>query len=281
MRNFVSNFELVIEAYVLPALTTLLPNEDIIENGWMRKLQLADPEYNVKAGIDLALGAEVFEEIIEPKIKKGDPLMGQKTKLGWVLSGKVPIESPAVTTLISNISTTEFHMALQRFFETGADQDDVAVANEYEVIYESTVQRDADGTYAVTLPFKDDPKVVSLGNSRNRALMRLKQPEKTTREGCSIKGRMQEYIDLGHMRRPIPFVGEDRDVYYLPHHPVIKMESTTTKIRPVYDASAKTSSGSSLNNFPQIARRPSAYTAKMEQISIRNYIRYRENVSDD
>ncbi|XP_064406470.1 uncharacterized protein LOC135351415 [Halichondria panicea] len=37
------------------------------------------------------------------------------------------------------------------------------------------------------------------------------------------------------------------DVHYLPHHPVIRKDKTTTKVRVVYDASAKTS-GPSLND---------------------------------
>ncbi|UYV64874.1 hypothetical protein LAZ67_3002223 [Cordylochernes scorpioides] len=36
--------------------------------------------------------------------------------------------------------------------------------------------------------------------------------------------------------------------YYLPHHPVIKEKSCTTKLRVVFDASAKTDSGLSLND---------------------------------
>lgn len=37
--------------------------------------------------------------------------------------------------------------------------------------------------------------------------------------------------------------------YYIPHHAVVKEESTTTKVRVVFDASCKTSSGKSLNDI--------------------------------
>lgn len=33
---------------------------------------------------------------------------------------------------------------------------------------------------------------------------------------------MQECIELGHAKSTIPLVGEDKDVYYLSHHSVIK-----------------------------------------------------------
>lgn len=81
--NFSSNFELEIEAYLLPVLTTLTPNEDMSESWFkcVRNLQLADPNYNLKAGIDLVLGFKVFDEIVEPRIKKGDLLIAQKMKL--------------------------------------------------------------------------------------------------------------------------------------------------------------------------------------------------------
>ncbi|XP_043474287.1 uncharacterized protein LOC122506260 [Leptopilina heterotoma] len=37
--------------------------------------------------------------------------------------------------------------------------------------------------------------------------------------------------------------------YYIPHHPVIKLSSHTTKLRVVFDASAKTTNGKSLNDI--------------------------------
>ena len=39
------------------------------------------------------------------------------------------------------------------------------------------------------------------------------------------------------------------EVFYLPMHPVFKETSTTTKVRPVFDASAPSSSGVSLNDL--------------------------------
>lgn len=46
----------------------------------------------------------------------------------------------------------------------------------------------------------------------------------------------QEYIDLGRMKPAISFVGEDKHVYCLAHHPVIKKESKMTEVHLVFDA---------------------------------------------
>jgi hypothetical protein len=52
---------------------------------------------------------------------------------------------------------------------------------------------------------------------------------------------MEEYIELGHMSK----INDSCDVdvsNYIPHHPVFKPTSTSTKLKVVFDASARTSS---------------------------------------
>ena len=56
---------------------------------------------------------------------------------------------------------------------------------------------------------------------------------------------MQEYFDLGHAET-VPIDDMDKapsEVFYLPMHAVYKSSSTTTKVRAVFDASAKSVSG--------------------------------------
>ncbi|XP_055522715.1 uncharacterized protein LOC129716896 [Wyeomyia smithii] len=59
---------------------------------------------------------------------------------------------------------------------------------------------------------------------------------------------MREYLSLGHMRPIEAEYSGNSMAYYLPHHPVIKEASTTTKLRVVFDGSAKTSTGYSRND---------------------------------
>ena len=62
---------------------------------------------------------------------------------------------------------------------------------------------------------------------------------------------MREYINLKHMKKvdkkiePIPS-------YYFPHHCIIRPESTSTKLRVVFNGSSKSSSGAFLNDLQMV-----------------------------
>ena len=58
---------------------------------------------------------------------------------------------------------------------------------------------------------------------------------------------MQEYLELGHMKKvegPL-----NKSAYYMPHHGVLKETSSTTKLRVVFNASAKSGKNASLNEI--------------------------------
>lgn len=58
---------------------------------------------------------------------------------------------------------------------------------------------------------------------------------------------IQEYLMLDHMEL-VNNKNANFDGYYLPHHAVIKETILTTKLRVVFDASARSSTGLSLND---------------------------------
>ena len=94
-----------------------------------------------------------------------------------------------------------------------------------ENLFEDTTTRDSSGWFAVELPTKS---LENIGETVYIAKTRFK------------------YLDLGLMTK-IPKIH-----YFLPHHPVFKLDSSTTKLRVIFDASAKTSTNMSLMNGPQI-----------------------------
>ncbi|GFW72421.1 integrase catalytic domain-containing protein [Trichonephila clavipes] len=66
--------------------------------------------------------------------------------------------------------------------------------------------------------------------------------------GTLYKEFMSEYELLGYMEE-IKNEALDKINYYIPHHSVYKPEKASTPLRIVFDASAKTTSGFSLNSI--------------------------------
>ena len=124
---------------------------------------------------------------------------------------------------------------------------------------EDQVQKHYDATYVylpesrryeVSLPRK--PGVAALGDSRTQALQRYQANERALlRKGTwePFQAVIQEYINLGHAQPvPQPSLTMAKVSYYLPMHWVVKSSRTSTKLRVMFDTSAKTSSALSLND---------------------------------
>lgn len=258
--RYPTNFSTSINALVLPKLTQILPeNPQNIQAQQWNEILLADPDFGTPGPIDIILGADVFPSIILDGVIKspsGGPV-AQRTELGWIISGPTA-NSNLNQHCVSMVIRNDVDEQLKRFWEieeipTNRNQTyEEAICEEF---YQKSHRRQKDGRYTVRIPFKGSYNPSdALGNSRSLAVARFLQVERRLMKDPEIRKQynlfMSEYIQLNHMKEVI-IHNENKDLasYYMPHHPVLKESSLTTKLRVVFDASAKTSSGLSLNDL--------------------------------
>uniref|UniRef100_A0A182NPV1 DUF5641 domain-containing protein n=1 Tax=Anopheles dirus TaxID=7168 RepID=A0A182NPV1_9DIPT len=225
-------------------------------------MELADPNFNKKGPIDLLLGAEYFVDILQHGCEIvpacSDHPGFVKTVFGWVASGRTsfPKHQRAACHLVTADQTLEnLTECLERFWTIEELPDKPQFSQQEKDCEESFAQfhqRDDKGRYIVNLPFKvgeHEP----LGDSKQCATKRFLQLERRMKRDPSL-GReyaavIADYKHQGFLKKiSVDETGDDtQQSFYLPHHPVLKATSTTTKVRPVFDGSAKTSNGVSLN----------------------------------
>ncbi|UYV74763.1 hypothetical protein LAZ67_12000846 [Cordylochernes scorpioides] len=253
--------EFSVEAVVTGVLTSEIPNFRLKDPNWptLKNLKLADPEFYIQAPIDMILGADIYTELmLNGSISLGEGLpMAINTRLGWVLLGKLMGTSESNTEVcnLSLQSEPELEFVLKRFWETeSVPSPDLCTQDEdCERLFSNNHGRDSHGRYWVKLPFRQHRPL--LGESREKALRRFLSLEgklcKNVKLYDQYRGFMKEYEHLNHMER-VPIAEVKRELcrcYYMPHHPVIREQSTTTKMRVVFDASAKSENNVSLNQF--------------------------------
>jgi len=258
---FDSNFGITISAHILSKLTSSIPSFNVKNNNWphLKGLTFADPNFSSPGPVDIILGADVYSQIIEDGIIKGDSHspIAQRTKFGWIISG--PVNSNFTIT-----SSQEYHISvdknlydlLQRFWklEEVSSSSTASLSTdeqECEQHYRLTHSRDQEGRYIVRLPFKQS--ATQLGDSRSKALRMLSHQSKRfandPKYAHAYSEFLNEYEQLGHMRLVSNLEAEPKLMYYLPHHGVIRETSLTTKLRVVFNGSSRTSTGVSLNDL--------------------------------
>ncbi|KXJ70776.1 hypothetical protein RP20_CCG022513 [Aedes albopictus] len=259
IRSIHSDYHAQIECLVTARITGVMPSRKINTQFWSIPpgLPLADPTFHIPGEIDLLIGIKLFFQLLMPnqlKISNDLPIL-QETRLGWVVAGAMDDEN---VDLIYNrqqchaVILEPLNKTMEKFWFLESVGSSPLLSNEEqqcESKYCSTTTRDINGRYIVQLPLKDTAS--NLKSNRSLALRRffmLEQRLKKKYEMKELYGKfIDEYKQLGHCQR----VNELDDTpgkitYYLPHHAVLKPSSSTTKLRVVFDASAK-SSGVSLN----------------------------------
>lgn len=247
-------FHIDLDVYILRSITSDTPVTYIDAHHWshLRGLELADPSFGTPGRIDMLIGADIWGMIIQDGIiagERGEPC-ALRTRLGWVVFGPTSVrerETLPLHTFTSNkcINEERLDEILRKFWEIEeATAPTAAPENICEQIFLSTHTRNADGRYIVQIPFR--PDAPTLGNSHPLALRQFHQLERRLTNDPELREKyinfMREYERLGHMEAIPDQHMDPSQCYFIPHHPV------TAKFRVVFNASAKTSNGISLND---------------------------------
>ncbi|XP_055613292.1 uncharacterized protein LOC129759791 [Uranotaenia lowii] len=259
IQSLQSDYSQPMEFYVLPKVTEDLPTSNISISTWRlpEEIKLADPDFFKSNPIDLLLGGEHFFCFFPTKqrIQLGEGLpMLVHSVFGWLVTGRCGVSSGEAPILCQHSSISQ---SLERLMSKFWEIEEGRSSSKYSVEetrceenFIETVKRADDGRYKVGLP-KSPEAVARLGDSKSAALRRLLQLERRLGQNESLKSEyndfMSEYLSHGHMKRIMEPI-DNIPHFYLPHHPVIKASSTTTRVRVVFDASAKSTNGISLND---------------------------------
>nr|XP_029732120.1 uncharacterized protein LOC115268205 [Aedes albopictus] len=257
IRSTLTNASFNLEFLVIKKVTTDLPIKSfqIDSDQIPADVALADPSFNRSRRIDMLLGIQVFNELFTGQsfsLTDDHTFWCKETIFGRVVGGAVSEQgaeqsSSKMCGVVTNEALSE---QMSRFWETEAipeprklTEDELAA----ERSFQETCRRLPDGRYELGLPLKNS--IDQLGESETMALRRFVQVERRLIHNPNVyeqyRAFMADYHDQGHMVKTNQMV---EGAYFMPHHAVFNPASTTTKTRVVFDASAMTTTGTSLND---------------------------------
>ncbi|XP_036148371.1 uncharacterized protein LOC105833274 [Monomorium pharaonis] len=258
LQSTINGFQTTLDCLVIDRIAQALPSKhiDLGELLIPEGITLADPNFSHSSNIDLLIGVEIFLDLLcIGKIKLAeDQLVWQKTLLGWIVSGNFMAKNRYVRSTRCNLAIdTQLNENMARFWQLEHNLRQNARTPEERICekhFMDTYTRNEQGRFIVILPTKNE-QIQNLRNSREIAMQQFRRLEHRLERKPHIKKEytefMREYMRLGHMRKLLSWGA--RPHYYLPHHCVIKEASSTTRLRVVFNASSKTTTGVSLNDI--------------------------------
>lgn len=252
---------LPIEAFVVPEISTV-PNEhlEIVRESYphLANIWLSDVcRRKEQLEIDVLIGADYLWNFQTGNVVRGgvgEPV-AVETQLGWVISGPLEYSQSAdreravsVNFVGKDSTMTE---RLEEDIQVLWDLETLGITESDEVYEEFVDNICFNGDrYSVKLPWKEGRDILdsnyelSLSRMKGQVKKLRKEPE-VLREYDSV---IKEQLASGVIERVAELERPD-GVYYIPHLAVIRKEASTTKLRVVYDASAKSGKeGTSLND---------------------------------
>eukprot|EP00795_Rhopilema_esculentum_P006856 gene6856-12454_t len=261
-----------VTAYVVPTVCAPLKNQviDLAASVYphLNGLSLADYPANNEdeLSIQILIGSDFYWNFMTGGVvrsQSGGPI-ALESVLGWILSGPVPVFNESTSTGTNFAQTHVLRVnderpsincnsAVERELAKFWELESLGISPKEESVYEhfSDEIRFVDGRYEVKLPWKLKhpplPDNYLLAKKRlEKQMPKLQSNPELLKEYNAI---MKDQEERGIIERVHPNTkGVVGKTHFLPHHPVVRQDKETTKVRIVYDASAANSSGVSLNS---------------------------------
>ena len=252
-----------IEVLIVPTIAVPLQNHIRYVNrnsDYLKGIKLAHPvTEDDMFEISLLIGADFYWEFVEDIVIRGNGPIAVKSKLGYLLSGPLQPGKVRSNTTSSIFNVLVSHKVeecdLEKFWkleslgiETPEKHDN---ENQYLKNYQESAIEFRGNKYIAKLPWKPDyeelPSNYNVTKRRTESVInRLRKDQDLLQKYGDI---LQEQERRGFIEKVDESEPTNNKVHYIPHHPVVKKESSTTPIRIVYDCSCRMSpEHSSLND---------------------------------
>ena len=252
LQSFHSTEKIIVRANVVDHLLPCVSPGNIPAARKLPKfknLTLADPRYTPDSQVNILLGSR------EGTLFSTDrDFKAENTIFGWAVGGFTSASTAQQTTSIClKLAPVQENaeQLLQRYWaleEVPGDASSLSAEEQRAVShFMETHSRDTEGRYNVSLPKRDPP--ILQGKLRETALKRYLGNQKSLKKNGkwdSFHQGLEEHLQMVHAAAEL--LRSSGDIFYQPAHGVVKESSTTTKLRIVYNSSARSSSGHSLND---------------------------------
>ena len=258
LKGLDAEYEYVINAYDEDLICRTLPS--VSTGPWTAQLQslgiaLTDTGSS-REPISLLIVADIAGKLYKGKVNQFDKgPTALHTKLGWTLMGrshKVETQREDAALTVFSMFTREANILdLWEHDVLGIMDPAVTVSKEEHLAtvkkqFRETINKDSEERYVVRLPWKDNHPPLS--NNRPAAEKRLiGVTQKLYKENLydAYEKVFDDWLQANIIEEARDVV-DFKDGYFLPHRHVVKPGSTTP-IRPVFDASASSNKGPSIN----------------------------------
>ncbi|XP_054713683.1 uncharacterized protein LOC129223142 [Uloborus diversus] len=255
VRGLKGSFACSFEALSERKICSFIPkvsNPYILNELKKKNIEVSDSLCKMKE-IDLLIGADVLGKLLTGRsVDLESGLTAVEMKLGWTVMGKQNTnEKDDVFRTLSmhakNIPLNELgELESIGITDPTCNVNKKACIGEHLAEFEDKLKILPCGRYEVELPWKYD-----FSNLPDNKDLAWKGNEKIIKSKCSnllenYQNVFKEWENLNIIER-VPDSELENKCHYLPHRPVIKIDSKTTKVRPVFDASASQRGKPSLN----------------------------------